>query len=126
VSALPAAAESVAAFVASEVERGARPSTIGRRVAAIRYAHQLASHPTPTDREVVKATVRGARRSLGTAPRKKTPATAECVISMALGTGDGLKGIRDRALLLLGFAGAFPDRNWSPWIVRIWKKTKRA
>lgn len=26
---------------------------------------------------------------------------------MALGIGDGLKGIRDRALLLLGFAGAF-------------------
>ena len=26
---------------------------------------------------------------------------------MALGTGDGLKGLRDRALLLLGFAGAF-------------------
>jgi hypothetical protein len=29
------------------------------------------------------------------------------VISMALGTTDDLKGIRDRALLLLGFAGAF-------------------
>jgi hypothetical protein len=39
--------------------------------------------------------------------RKKSPATAERIISMALGTGDGLKGVRDRALLLLGFAGAF-------------------
>jgi site-specific recombinase XerD len=107
VGALPATAESVAGFVASEVERGSRPSTIGRRVAAIRYAHRLAGHPTPTDDERVKATVRGARRSLGTAARKKTPATAECVISMALGTGDGLIGLRDRALLLLGFAGAF-------------------
>jgi integrase len=29
------------------------------------------------------------------------------IISMALGTGDGLKAIRDRAILLLGFAGAF-------------------
>jgi site-specific recombinase XerD len=107
VSALPATAESVAAFLACEVDRGIKPSTIGRRVAAIRYAHKLAGHAVPTDDEQVKATVRGIRRSLGTAPRKKTPATAECVISMALGTGDGLKGVRDRALLLLGFAGAF-------------------
>lgn len=107
VNALPSAPESVAAFLACEVDRGIRPSTIGRRVAAIRYAHKLAGHAVPTDDERVKATVRGIRRTLGTAPRKKTPAVAEMVISMALGAGDGLKGVRDRALLLLGFAGAF-------------------
>ena len=106
-SPLPALPESVAAFLADEVERGIRPSTIGRRVAAIRYAHRLAGHAAPTDDERVKATVRGIRRSLGTAARKKAPATAERLIAMALGTGDGLKGLRDRALLLLGFAGAF-------------------
>jgi hypothetical protein len=65
------------------------------RVAAIRYAHKLAGHAVPTDDERVKATVRGIRRALGTAARKKAPATAEQVISMALGTGDGLKGLRD-------------------------------
>jgi integrase len=97
----------VAAFLACEVERSIRPSTIGRRVAAIRYAHKLAGHAVPTDDERVKATVRGIRRSLGTAPRKKAPATAERIIPMALGTGDNLKALRDRALLLLGFAGAF-------------------
>jgi site-specific recombinase XerD len=107
VSALPATAESVAAFLACEVERGIRSSTIGRRVAAIRYAHKLAGHAVPTDDERVKATVRGIRRTVGTAARKKTPATAERVIAMAVGTGTGLKGLRDRALLLLGFAGAF-------------------
>ena len=87
--------------------RGIRSSTIGRRVAAIRYAHKLAGHAVPTDDERVKATVRGIRRTIGTAARKKAPATAERVIAMALGTGAGLKGLRDRALLLLGFAGAF-------------------
>jgi site-specific recombinase XerD len=107
ISALPAAAESVAAFLACEVERGIRPSTIGRRVAAIRYAHKLAVHPVPTDDERVKATVRGIRRSLGTSPRKKTPATSEHVLAMAIGMDDDLKGLRDRAVLLLGFAGAF-------------------
>ena len=32
------------ALLACEVEKGIRPSTIGRRVAAIRYAHKLAGH----------------------------------------------------------------------------------
>lgn len=107
VSPLPAAAASVAAFLAAEADKGSRPSTIGRRCAAIKFAHKLAGHAAPTDDERVKATVRGIRRTLGTAARKKTPAVAEMIISMALGTGNGLKGLRDRALLLLGFAGAF-------------------
>jgi site-specific recombinase XerD len=107
VSALPASAEAVAAFLAHDVETGSRPSTLGRRVAAIRYAHKLAGHPVPTDDERVKATMRGIRRSLGTAPRKKAPATAERIIAMALCAGEDLKGLRDRALLLIGFAGAF-------------------
>src|SRR5262245_42436995 len=88
---LPATPKTVAAFLASEVDRGIAVSTIGRRVAAIRYAHKLAGQAVPTDSEAVKATVRGIRRSLGTAPRKKTPATAERIIPMALGTGNGVK-----------------------------------
>jgi hypothetical protein len=82
-SALPAAPETVAAFLAHEAERRVRPSTIARRVAAIRYAHKLAGLPLPTDDERVRATVRGIRRSLGAAPSKKAPATAERVIGVA-------------------------------------------
>ena len=107
VSVLPASPESVAAFLAHEAERRVRPSTIGRRVAAIRYAHKLAGLPLPTDDERVRATVRGIRRSLGAAPSKKTPATGERVIGMAPLAGTRLSAIRDRALLLIGFAGAF-------------------
>jgi site-specific recombinase XerD len=99
--------ETVAAFLAHDLETGTRPSTLGRRVASIRYAHKLAGHPPPTDDERVKATMRGIRRSIGTAPRKKSPATAERVIAMTFAAGSDLKGLRDRALLLFGFAGAF-------------------
>jgi len=80
---------------------------MGRRVAAIRYAHKLASYEVPTEDERVRSVVCGHRRAAGTAPAKKAPATAERIIAMALVPGDGLKAIRDRALLLLGFAGAF-------------------
>jgi len=104
---LPASPATVAAFLAHEASRNVKASTIGRRTAAIRYAHKLAGFTAPTDDEMVKATVRGIRRSLGTAKTKKTPATAERLLAMAANTGAGLKGLRDRALLLLGFAGAF-------------------
>ena len=107
VTALPADASAVAAFLAHEATRNVRPSTIGRRVAAIRYAHKLAGFPLPTDDERVRATLRGIRRTVGTAAVKKTPATAEWVIAMAPLPGARLSSLRDRALLLLGFAGAF-------------------
>jgi site-specific recombinase XerC len=107
IGALPASPEGVAAFLAHEAKRGVLPSTIGRRVAAIRYAHKLAGLPLPTDDERVRATVRGIRRSLGAAPSKKAPATAERVVGMAPLAGTRLSAIRDRALLLIGFAGAF-------------------
>lgn len=105
-SPLPAAPEAIAAFLAHEAERRVRPSTIGRRVAAIRYAHKLAGLPLPTDDERVRATMRGIRRSLGTARAKKTPATVERIVAMAPLAGGGLANIRDRALLLFGFASA--------------------
>lgn len=107
VGALPATPETVAAFIAAEAERGVKPSTIGRRVAAIRYAHRLAGLPVPTADERVKAVVRGIRREKGVAPLRKSPVTSERAIAMAAFAGQDVAGLRDRAILLLGFAGAF-------------------
>jgi site-specific recombinase XerD len=107
--ALPASPETIAAYVADNAAAGIRPSTITRRVSAIRYAHKLAGFTeSPTNTELVKATMRGIRRTIGTAPDRKSPATAQVVASMlALCRADTLIGTRDRALLALGFAGAF-------------------
>ena len=104
---LPASAESVAAYLAFEARRGTKPSTIGRRCAAIRYVHSIGGHAIPTADERVKAVVRGIRRAHGVAPRRMSPATSECVIAMAPRPDGSLVALRDRALLLLGFAGAF-------------------
>src|ERR1700730_8866320 len=106
VSALPASPETVAAYLATEAQN-AKPSTLGRRVAAIRYAHKLAGLETPTDAGGVKATMRGIRRTFGGARNKKSPAVAAKMHSMVATAPEGLAGLRDRALLLLGFAGAF-------------------
>jgi site-specific recombinase XerD len=107
VSPLPAAAETVAAFLAAEAHRGLKPSSIARRLAAVRYAHKLAGHEPPTNLEAVRATMRGIRRTVGAATTRKAPVTADHARAMAAAAPDTLRGLRDRALLLLGFAGAF-------------------
>jgi site-specific recombinase XerD len=106
VSALPAAPETVAAYLAAHAGRS-KASTLGRRVAAIRYAHKLAGLETPTDAEGVKATMRGIRRTFGSARVRKSPAVAAKMLGMVAKAPESLPGLRDRALLLLGFAGAF-------------------
>lgn len=107
VAALPAQPESVAAFLAVEADRGVKSSTIGRRLAAIRYAHKLAGHEPPTNSEAVKATLRGIRRTASSARARKAPATADKIVAMVTMVDGSPKGLRDRAILLLGFAGAF-------------------
>jgi site-specific recombinase XerD len=102
--ALQATPETVAAFLAWEDGRGSRPSTIGRRVAAVLYAHKLAGLASPTDDERVKAVIRGIRRKQGVAPAKKAPADYTTMLAMCANFGGGLASLRDRALLLLGFS----------------------
>jgi site-specific recombinase XerD len=105
-SALPADPAAVAAFVAAEVGRGVKCSTLGRRIAGIRYSHKLAGLASPTDDERVKTVMRGARRTLGVKAVKKAAATSDKVLAMVAGGRRDLVGKRDRALLLLGFAVA--------------------
>lgn len=104
---LPASPEAVAGFIVSEAEAGRAASTLGRRLAAIRYAHKLARVADPTDDEGVRAAMKGARRKVGVAPTQKAAATAEILAALLMRTPDTLTGKRDRALLALGFAGAF-------------------
>ena len=105
-SALPATAESLCAFLADQATLGKRASTLGRRLAAVRYFHRAAGYETPTGDEKVKAVLSGIRRTIGTAPVRKRAATADIVIAMSL-TATSLRALRNRAIILLGFAGAF-------------------
>ena len=103
---MPAVPEVLAAYLAYEVGQNRRPSTLSRRLAAIQYAHQHAGHEPPTTAECVRATLRGIRRTLGSARNRKAPSTAGLARAMARATPDSLVGLRNRAILLLGFAGA--------------------
>ena len=104
---LPATPETVASFVTAEVDAGVKASTLSRRMAAISYAHDAAGLTRPTATKLVTATMRGARRTIGTAQKGKAPATADRIAAMLATCPATLVGLRNRALLALGFAGAF-------------------
>jgi integrase len=70
------------------------------------YFHRAAGYDTPTGDEKVKAVLSGIRRTIGAAPVRKRAATSDMVIAMSA-TGASLRALRDRAIILLGFAGAF-------------------
>jgi integrase len=83
------------------------PQPLAGGLPQIRCAHKLAHLDTPTDSEAVKATLWGIRRTFGGAKVRKAPAVAAKMHSMVATAPDRLSGLRDRALLSLGFAGAF-------------------
>lgn len=105
-NALPADPATFATFLASEAKRGLKASTIVRWVAGVSYAHLLAGHEPPGQSEIVKATLRGIRRTIGAAPNRKEPITAERMCAMVKLAPNSLNGLRDSALLLVGFAAA--------------------
>ena len=126
VDALPASPESVAAFLVAEANAGLKPATLGQRVAAIGWAHEAAGQANPAKAKLVSAALKGIRRKLGTAPNRKAPATADRLAAMvAHADPDTLKGLRDRALLLFGFASAMRRSELVALMVDDVEQTKR-
>lgn len=104
--ALPAAPETVALYLTAQAGVKAT-ATLQRHLTSISQAHQHAGHDTPTTAPVVRQTWRGIRRTFGTASVGKAPARTAEVRAMVATLDDRLISVRDRALLLVGFAGAF-------------------
>jgi len=104
-SPLPASGADVAAFLAAERDRGLTPNTLDLRRAAIRYLHHAAGCAAPTDDALVGATLAGIRRAAAN-PAKKRAATLAVLRELLAPIPDDLPGRRDRALILVGFAGA--------------------
>jgi site-specific recombinase XerD len=106
-SALPADPGDVALFAAHLVRLGRKVSTIERKMAAIKYRHHLRGYESPTNTAGVETVLAGIRRAIGREQKGKAPATTPRLREMVASCDTTLIGLRDRALLLLGFAGAF-------------------
>lgn len=106
-SALPAEATTVALYLSARAEAGRKTATIRRALAAIAKAHRTKGLPTPRTNEAVQLVMRGIARSLGTSQVQKAPLLPEALSAIVARLPPSVHGARDRALLLLGFAGAF-------------------
>ena len=105
-TALPAGPETVALYLVA-LAATHRPATITRRLTSIAKAHAAAGHPNPatTDHIVVAETLQGIRRTLGTAQPGKTPLLTADLVQVLAHLPPGRSGVRDRALLLVGYTG---------------------
>jgi len=82
-------------------------ATMGRRLVAIRLAHRLRGLPDPTSSELVRLTFRGIRRKHGQPQRRVSALTHSDLSAIIPSFGQSAKDLRDAAILLVGFAGAF-------------------
>lgn len=81
-------------------------ATLQRRLAAISRAHRTAGHRLDARHPAVADVLAGIRREKGTAPEKKAALVPLGLRAMLEALPEGVIGVRDRALLLVGFAGA--------------------
>jgi site-specific recombinase XerD len=106
-TALPASPATVATYATYMIDEGLAVSTVQRAMVSISQGHKMARHRSPTSDAIVLETLKGIRRQLGTAQRRKRPLLPTQIRTMLDLLPESLLGVRDRAILLLGFAGGF-------------------
>lgn len=103
---LPASPETVSLYLA-DLSGTRRAATLTRPISAISQAHQIAGCESPAKSPKVRLVMAGIRRALGAAQTAKSPVLVDDLKRMISRLPEGLTGVRDRALLLVGFCGAF-------------------
>jgi hypothetical protein len=113
VQAVPASPATVAAYLAdlasptTQGGRGRRASTLRRRLAAISQTHQSVGHESPASDPLVCRVMAGIVREQAIAPGRKLPIRVHHLGLIVGRIPSNPIGVRDKALLLVGFAGAF-------------------
>ena len=103
---VPASPTMVATYLAAHVDE-LSVATLVRRIATLSKAHETRGIANPCRSELVRATLRGIKRTRGTAQRQAKPLLREDLSLILDRLGGSVRDVRDRALLLIGFAGGF-------------------
>ena len=104
--AIPANDRMIAEYLAMHAET-LSVATLERRLATLSKAHGAFGYESPTRSHLVKTTLRGIKRCHGRPPKQAKPLLVENLAQIVGAMGDSLRDRRDRALLLVGFYGAF-------------------
>lgn len=106
-----------AALVAAKVKAKPGPlayNTVSHRLAVLGKWHRLHGWDNPTEAPALKTLLREARKAQtrqGVSVRKKTAIVVEPLQALLATCTDGVRGIRDRALLLLAWSGGGRRRS---------------
>ena len=103
---IPSSPETVAAYLSARANV-LHPGTLARHLVAIGKAHQAKGHTSPTSSTLVKAVLRGIKRAHGTRQDGAKPLLRDDLFLVLDRLTIRPKDLRDRAVLLLGFAGGF-------------------
>jgi site-specific recombinase XerD len=104
---LPATPETIALYLTDRANEGCKVSTLSQAMAAIKAAHELTDHENPCDSKKLKIVWQGIRRELGVAQDQKAPLLISDLKKILENIPHTLTGIRNKAILLIGFSGAF-------------------
>jgi site-specific recombinase XerD len=104
---MPASPAAVAVYLTHLADSGRKVATIERALTGIVHAHRSSGVEWPRAHPAIATVMAGIRRRLGTAPTQKSPVIDELLAAMLATLDANLRGLRDRALLTLGWSGAF-------------------
>jgi integrase len=103
---LPAAPATIGRYLADNAER-LKVSTLVRRAAAIAVAHRLTGYPLDRGHPAIASVLAGIRLSYGSAQQAKAAILTADLRRIVRALPARIDGVRDAAILLVGFAGAF-------------------
>jgi integrase len=103
--AFPMEGETLALYLAAQAGV-LTPGTLRRRLSAISHVHRAAGEPSPTGSAAAGAVLRGIERRHRTEPRRATPLVVDTLRAVLDALPATPRGVRDRALLLVGWGGA--------------------
>jgi site-specific recombinase XerD len=103
---LPADPDTISLYVTYMAKSGMSVATIQRRTTSISAIHSAAGHDSPVRTDKVRRVVRGIKKILGTAQKKSKALSWSDLKKMVSYCDTSIIGIRDAALLLLGWTSA--------------------
>lgn len=104
---LPADAAHLRMWLVEQSSRGVLVSSLRVCMAAIGYAHEAAGHLNPCHAREVRDVVTGLARQQGTRPRQQTPMLLDDLAAGVAVCAPTLGGLRDRAVLCVGWFTSF-------------------
>lgn len=103
----PLEREALVGLYISDMAVKLKPASLTSAVAGIRYNYHRLGLSLDTGHATIAATMAGIRRNKGTRQTRKNPILVPDLRAMVTTLSERAIGARDRAILLLGFAGAF-------------------